>query len=128
MTEPTIRPRPLEGAHLLVVEDDFIILLDVEATLLDAGAETVHLAHTVDEGRALAGTKRIDAALLDIRIGQETVAPIARELSARGVPFAFYTGQAEADPVRTEWPDRTLLAKPASARAIVDAIAGVLDR
>ena len=127
MTEPTTRPRPLEGAHLLVVEDDFIILLDVEATLLDAGAETVHLAHTVDEGRALVGTKRIDAALLDIRIGHETVAPIARELSARSVPFAFYTGQAEADPVRAQWSASAVIAKPASARAIVCAVARLLD-
>ncbi len=126
MTQPTTRPRPLEGAHLLVVEDDFIILLDLEATLSDAGAEAVHLARSVGESLALARTERLDAALLDIRIGDETAAPIARELSARDVPFAFYSGQTEADPVRTEWPERKIVAKPAEVRNIIAAVVDLL--
>jgi hypothetical protein len=30
------------------------------------------------------------------------------------VPFAFYTGQTETDPIRAEWPRCAIVAKPAS--------------
>jgi response regulator RpfG family c-di-GMP phosphodiesterase len=43
----------------------------------------------------LASQERIDAALLDVRLGQETSAAIAEQLLARAIPFAFTTGYAD---------------------------------
>jgi hypothetical protein len=44
------------------------------------------------------------------------------------VPFAFYTGQTETDPIRADWPHCEIVAKPASPQAIVTAVAGLLRR
>jgi len=44
----------------------------------------------------LASQEHIDAALLDVRLGQETSAAIAEQLLARAIPFAFTTGYADS--------------------------------
>jgi len=118
----------LKGACILVVEDDFIILMELEFILFEAGAQTVDMCRTVEEALRVAQNRDHDAALLDIRLGRETSASIARCLTRLGVPFAFFTGQAETDPMRAEWPDCKIVAKPASANAIVTAVAGLLRR
>ncbi|MBV9114558.1 MAG: response regulator [Hyphomicrobiales bacterium] len=117
---------PLKGARLLVVEDDFLILMELESVLLDAGAEIIGLCRTLKEALEVAETEELAAAILDIRLGRETVAPAATRLSQRGVPFVFYTGQDESDPVRAQWPGCTLLHKPAEPRKIVAAICALL--
>ena len=108
--------------RVLIVEDDFIIAMELESVLCDAGAVVVCSCRTVAE--ALAHTDdAFTAAVLDIRLGEQTVAPVARALAARGVPFVFYSGQVETDPIRAEWPASRIVPKPARARAIVDAVA-----
>jgi DNA-binding NtrC family response regulator len=119
------RPRVLDGARLLVVEDEFIILLELEAVLLDAGAAAVRLCGTVDQALKLAESAEepFGAAILDVRVGRADIAPVARALNRRGIPFVFYTGQTENDPVRSEWPDCLIIPKPAAAWAITNAVA-----
>jgi DNA-binding response OmpR family regulator len=116
----------LQDARVLVVEDDFLILIELETVLREAGAHIVGACRTVDEALALVDHQDIDAALLDLRLGRETTAPIARTLVRRGVPFAFYTGQTETDPIRAEWPRCAIVAKPASPQAIIAAVAELL--
>lgn len=81
--------RTLEGLRLLVVEDDAILLMDLEQILQSAGAEIV-LCRSVADALAALAENRIAAAVLDFRIGQETIVPVARQLSQRGTPFIFY--------------------------------------
>jgi DNA-binding NtrC family response regulator len=121
----TDRGHALEGAHLLVVEDEFIIMLELESLLLEAGAATVRLCGTVDQAMRYLESERdsIEAAILDVRVGRAEVAPVARMLDRRGIPFVFYTGQTETDPVRDEWPDCVVLQKPAPSWMITDTVA-----
>jgi DNA-binding response OmpR family regulator len=116
----------LQDARVLIVEDDFLILIELETVLGEAGARIVGACRTVDEALAVAGNQDIDAALLDLRVGPDTIAPVAYCLDRRGVPFAFYTGQTETDPIRVEWPDCEIVAKPAAPKAIVAAVAALL--
>ena len=111
-----------------MVEDDFLILMELETILREAGAHIAGACRTVDEALALAREQEIDAALLDLRVGQEAITPVARCLDHRGVPFAFYTGQQETDPIRAEWPDCAIIAKPAVTRLLVATLAGLLQR
>ncbi len=118
---------PLRGARLLIVEDDVLLLMDLEAILQDAGAEVVACCRDVNEGLAAAEQKAVVAAILDVRVGQDTIAPIARQLADRGTPFLFYTGQVENDPALAEWSGHTVLSKPARPAAIVAAVADLLQ-
>ncbi|MBV9590670.1 MAG: response regulator, partial [Hyphomicrobiales bacterium] len=86
---------PLSGARLIVVEDDFLILMELESALADAGAKIVGSCRTLDAAMSLVEADGLAAAILDIRLGRDTVEPAARRLAERGIPFIFYTGQSE---------------------------------
>ena len=130
MVQQTQRPERTElaGAHLLLVEDDRLILMDLEAQVRDADAAIVDMCTDIDTALALIDrTERIDAALLDIRLGHDSIAPVARALQARGIPFAFYSGQGETDPVHLEWPAAGVVHKPAPPWAIVSMLARTIS-
>jgi DNA-binding response OmpR family regulator len=116
----------LGGASILVVEDDFLILMELESILTAAGAHVIGPSRNVDDALALAGERGITAAILDVRIGRDTVAPVARCLSNRGIPFLFYTGQVGTDPIWQEWPAARVISKPAHPRVLVSAVAALL--
>jgi len=80
----------LQGVRVLVVEDDALLLMELEEIVADAGAEVVPLCRTVADGIAAAQQDGIEAAVLDVRIGRDTIAPVARQLASRGTPFVFY--------------------------------------
>jgi DNA-binding response OmpR family regulator len=118
---------PLRGARVLVVEDDALLLMELESILQDAGAEIVACCRNVTDGLTAVEQKPLAAAILDVRIGQGTIAPIARRLSNCGTPFLFYTGQVENDPALAEWSNHTVLTKPARPAAIVAAVVHLLE-
>jgi DNA-binding NtrC family response regulator len=122
---PDALARPLTGARILVVEDDFFISMELEAIFSEAGGE-VGLCRTVEDALALVDNDSFSAAVLDFRMGEETTAGVADRLNGRNVPFAFYTGQAEVDPLRALWPACKIVAKPARPQALVNAIADLL--
>jgi DNA-binding response OmpR family regulator len=116
----------LPGVSLLVVEDDFLLLTEMAAVLRDAGAETVHTCRTIGEALALLDHCEVRAAILDVRVGRDSITPVARKLVGQGTPFLFYTGQMSADRRMSEWPDRLVLSKPSPARVVVATLAGLL--
>ena len=122
-TEP--RLRPLEGARVLVVDDEFLIAAQLEADLTAAGAEVVGPSQTLQEASDFAARERLTAAILDIQIGHDSIGPVARLLSARSIPFIFYTGQVHTDPIRTQWPKCKVLSKPAPTGSLIAAIAAL---
>jgi DNA-binding response OmpR family regulator len=116
----------LRGARVLLVEDDILLLMELEAILREAGAEIAGCCRTVREALAVAERNGVAVAILDVRVGRETIAPVARQLTDHGTPFIFYTGQVENDPDLAEWTGCRILSKPARASAIVAAVAEVL--
>jgi CheY-like chemotaxis protein len=86
--------RVLQGCCLLVVEDDYIIALDLAQWLEDMGLQIIGPAGSVADALDLveANADRIDGALLDINLRGERVYPVADQLAARGLPFAFTSG------------------------------------
>ena len=120
------KTRALNGVQLLIVEDDFLLLMDLEEVLLAAGAVRVQACRTIEEALLVAEKEEISAAILDVRIGAESIAPVARKLAARGTPFVFYTGQLGNDPMMEEWPGCRTLSKPALPQMIVNAVAELL--
>jgi DNA-binding NtrC family response regulator len=121
-------PAALSAARILVVEDSFFILMELESALLEAGAEAVWTCRTVREALSTLDGETVGAAILDVQLDRETSAAVARQLERQGVPFLFYTGQFDIAPVQTEWPDCRVISKPASRQAIVDAVTDLLER
>jgi DNA-binding response OmpR family regulator len=118
----------LHGARVLLVEDDAILLMELETILQDAGAQIVGACRSVADALVAVEQGRPTAAVLDVRIGRETIAPVARQLGRSGTPFVFYTGQIPGDPELTEWSSCRIVSKPARAATIVAAVAELLHK
>ncbi len=84
--------------RILVVEDEFFIALDVEEQAKSLGHTVVGIATTADEAIRMAGERRPDIALMDIRLSGATDG-IAAALAIRsqyGIESIFVT--ANTDP------------------------------
>src|SRR3981081_4359759 len=65
---PAAAPQP---ARVLVVEDDFLIAMQTEAALRDAGFHVVGPAATAEDAVALATEERPYLAVMDIRLASK---------------------------------------------------------
>ena len=120
-TGPTLEARP-DGPAVLVVEDEFLIAMDLERLLERNGWRVLGPAATVQEALRLLDGEAPDVALLDVNLRGELVTPVAERLRARGVPFvvasAYDGAQAGCDGLgRRAW-----LGKPADARRLLTAL------
>lgn len=118
----------LRGLSVLVVEDEFLLLSELETVLREAGVGTVYACRTVPEAYSSLDKREIAAAILDVRIGHDSVAPVARRLAKRKTPFLFYTGQTAKDPVMLEWPACPILSKPAPSHRVISALRDLLKQ
>jgi CheY-like chemotaxis protein len=81
-----------------VVEDDYFIADDVCRTLEDQGANVLGPAPSVADALALlARGDRPDTALLDVKLGDEVVYPLADVLHEQGIPIIFVTAYRQKD-------------------------------
>jgi DNA-binding response OmpR family regulator len=116
----------LAGKRILVAEDDFLISLELQTILEDAGVEVVGPARTLESALSLAADSQLSAAMLDVRLGKTPIHAVARYLSSRGIPFIFYTGQVRNDPDLVEWPAAKVITKPAPPRTLVRELSEIL--
>jgi DNA-binding response OmpR family regulator len=72
---------------ILVVEDEFMIAMDLRKALRHAGYEVLGPVPTVAEALAVIEKQRPDACVLDYGLRDETSAPIAEVLREQNVPF-----------------------------------------
>ncbi len=84
----------VEGSRILLVEDEYIVAMEIADSLSDMGAEVLGPIARVPEVLAFLATAEPapDAAILDVNLGGEMVYPVADVLIARGIPFVFTTG------------------------------------
>ena len=119
---------PLSGVTVLLVEDDLLLAMDIEDTLVGMGAVVVGVCHTLDEAMVRADADDFAVAVLDFSLGSDSVTPLARRLARRDVPFILHTGKSRNEPSLMEWRDFSIVGKPASPHALVSAIKSVLAR
>src|SRR5215831_14789420 len=79
----------LAGTRILIVEDEVIVAMDIQTILEDEGAKVVGPAHTLNQALELASQADITLAILDWRLGKDSVGPLARMLASRNIPFVF---------------------------------------
>jgi DNA-binding response OmpR family regulator len=113
----------MNGARVLVVEDEFLIALEITSRVEEAGYVVVGPAGTLEQALALAEGCDLDAALLDINLLGHSSAPVASVLKRRGIPFAFVSGYDRGF-LPSEFQDAPFVAKPYLRRALFP----VLDR
>ena len=89
----------LTDPRVLVVEDDALIALELEAGLSRLGWNVLGPAMSLSEALNLVGDgKSVNIAVLDVNLNGRLVYPLAQLLQDRGVPFVFCTGYDVVDP------------------------------
>ena len=81
-----------DSMRILVVEDEFLVALQLEEDLHAAGYAIVGPFNNVAAALPKIREGEFDIAVLDINLGDEMVFPLADELAARQKPFIFLTG------------------------------------
>lgn len=117
----------LEGRSILILEDEYLVALDVEQTCLEWGARQVTIARSLESlGERPLEQADFDAAILDLRLGGQSTTPFARELEKKGIPFVFATGLTDAGEIADGFPDVPVVGKPYAgdelARVLADTI------
>jgi len=86
----------LNGARVMIVEDEMLVAVLIEDFLSDHGCQIVGPASTVAEALALIESAPLDAAVMDLNIAGEKVFPVAEALERRGVPFLIVSGYGQS--------------------------------
>jgi CheY-like chemotaxis protein len=119
------------ATRCLVLEDEFLIALDLQGIFEAAGAASVTCYATADEAMAaLKDGAAFDFAVLDVRLGgaDRTSLSVAAELTARKTPFIFLTGMRREGELVSAYRDVPVLEKPYRQDALIEAIRAVLPR
>jgi CheY-like chemotaxis protein len=111
-----MRPLP---ADVLIVEDDPIIALDFEDTILGFGVKSVRTAASVARALELIAQRAPDFALLDVGLVREKSIAVAERLAALKIPFVFVTGYGADVRLPAAFVDIPRLPKPCSTDALL---------
>lgn len=105
---------PGSRPSVLLVEDNAIIALDMASVLEALGCEVIGPAGNLAKAMSLAEGANLDAAVLDINLGEERCWKVAHKLADAGVPVVLASGYSriEVDPRFERAP---LLPKPVLA-------------
>lgn len=106
---------------MLVVEDETQLAATLCDLLLGAGCEPVGPAANVAMALCLIETCRIDAAILDMRLIDETSVAVAYALRARGIPLMFLTAYERRD-LPVDLSDEILIEKPFKAPVLIETV------
>lgn len=114
-----VDPLPLYRRTILIVEDEYIVALEAQRVVEEAGAARVLLAGTVDDVRsALAAEQKIDLCILDLKLGKEDARPLIQAILERGTAVLVATGFGATSPAI----GAPVLRKPYQEKELIDAI------
>jgi CheY-like chemotaxis protein len=105
-------------ADVLIVEDDPIIALDFEDTILGFGVKTIRTAGNVARALQMIADRQPDFALLDVGLVREKSFAIAERLDVLNIPFVFVTGYGADVRLPAAFADKPRLTKPYSTDAL----------
>jgi DNA-binding response OmpR family regulator len=115
----------LEGLRILVLEDEFLIAMDVEQLCRDHGAVDVIVARSLEE---IGDGFDFDAAIIDVLLGGISTFGFATRLQDVGTPFVFASGYTDDTELAKRFPGVAMVGKPYSGKDLVEAVAAACGR
>ena len=115
----------LSGKRCFVLDDEFLIALDIQQILERAGAAHVVSVASAAEAVALLGREpKFDVAVLDVKLGdpERNGLDVAVLLQTQGTPFVFLTGMRVDDVHAKIFPNVPVIEKPYDAAGLLRAV------
>lgn len=116
----------LQGARVLVVEDEYLVASLIEDMLESAGCVVAGPIPRLAQAVYAAESEACDAAVLDVNLAGERVFPVADILSRRQVPFVLVTGYG-GNTLPPEYAACPRLHKPFRLAELLAALCGMLQ-
>lgn len=117
----------LAGLRVLLLEDEYLIAMDVDLLCRDNGAADVVTMRTVSELDQLEAFDGFDLAVVDLMLAGDSTLPFAERLRQAGVPFVFASGYADGETL-SAFPGVPVVSKPYAGNDLIEAIAAVASR
>ena len=121
----------LNGKRCFVLDDEFLIALDIQQILERAGAAHVTSVASATEAIEVLGREpKFDLAVLDVKLGgvERNSLDVASLLHTQGVPFVFLTGMRADDVHAKKFPNAPVIEKPYDATALLRAVQHALEQ
>lgn len=113
----------------LVLDDEMLIALDVEAMLFDLGYSRVTVVPTVAEALAYLNDEKPHVAVIDYHVRGKNCEAVAGVLRSLGVPTIIHSGtQFDPEYHGIFFADFPWLGKPTSREHFESAIAAAIDQ
>jgi DNA-binding NarL/FixJ family response regulator len=89
----------IRRARILVVEDDYLVALEAEHRLVQAGFDVVGIAGTAEEALAKAAAEKPELAIMDINLGgiRDGVDAAIELLAKFGIPSIFASAYGDRE-------------------------------
>jgi CheY-like chemotaxis protein len=116
----------LAGLRVLLLEDEYLIAMDVELLCRDHGAAEVILKRSVGELDGPLG--EFDVAIVDLMLAGHSTVPFAERLRDAGKPFVFASGYAGNDELHEAFPGIRVVGKPYAGTDLIEAVAAAAGR
>ena len=109
----------LDGARVLVAEDQAYIALDLALAIEDVGGRVVGPAASAAEALELLAVTDVDAAILDVDLADGDCSAIVETLASRRIPTIVQTGLELPPALASRFPDLIVQDKPCTAFRLV---------
>ncbi|MFB2552788.1 response regulator [Ensifer soli] len=124
---PQAEPAPPARKRILIIEDEPLVALDLEATLAERGYEISATATSVKEALEAMQDAAIDLALLDGNLRGDPVDGVAGALADRAIPFVFVSGYGREN-LPVDFDDIPIIEKPFNPDELLRRVDSMIGR
>jgi CheY-like chemotaxis protein len=110
------------GKRVLVIEDNSILAMALEETLIHLGHQIAGTAHTLEDGERLARAADCDFAVVDIDLHGRDAFPVVDILHERNIAYVLATGLPH-DEIPAPYNQAYIVSKPYDMRELKRALA-----
>ena len=126
------RSSPTRSLRALIVEDETVFALNLEADMRELGFDACDLAANGQQARSQAMSHQPDVVLMDVNLegGREGIEAAKLLREACDVPVVFVTGHTDGDTVERIHkvvPGAPVLPKPVWSDRLADAVKAVMS-
>jgi DNA-binding response OmpR family regulator len=113
------------GSHIIVIEPEYLIALDIEHTLRSSGYTNIQIFTSISEGVAYIRSNYIKLAIVSCALNNADCVETAQILSEKCIPFLILSGSEKSD-AHLIFAKGVWIGKPHSDEALVGAVNAVL--
>lgn len=115
----------LTGKRILIVEDEPLIALDLEACVKDRQAHKVDTVDCVPAALDIVSASRLDGIILDLMLKGVSARPLVEAIMTQGVPIVIHSASVETTSTQA-WPTIPVVNKPSPPEEVVSMLEAVI--